>query len=232
MVAIARKPPAHPPVGVHVTLADLQTGQGLADALTDVDAVIDCSNIATNSESKASRFFAAAHRNLMQAREGAQPVHFVVLSIVGARAVPMPYYKAKVAQERLWSAEPNVTLVRSTQFHQFAGQMLQRMGLGPLAVIPNMRVQPIAAESAANVLVSIAEEGPTATTHEIGGPQEENLVEMARLLIKAGRSTRRFVLPTPIPGGAGRAIRDGALLSQEASTHGPNFDDWLARELQ
>ena len=43
------------------------------------------------------------------------------------------------------------------------------MGLGPVAVIPRMRVQPIAAESAASVLVSVAEAGPTAV-HEIAGP--------------------------------------------------------------
>ena len=229
VVAIARNEPSNSPVGVRVALADLQTGQGLADALADVDAIIDCSNIATNSESKATRFFAQAHQNLAQARRRTNPVHTVVLSIVGAQAVPMAYYKAKAAQEQLWSGEPNVSLVRSTQFHQFADQMLHRMGLGPVAVIPKMRVQPIAAESAASVLVSAAEAGPSAA-QEIAGPREENLVNMARKIITSGHSNRRFVTPVPIPGAAGRAIRAGALLNSGAAIHGPSFHDWLDRD--
>jgi uncharacterized protein YbjT (DUF2867 family) len=228
VVAIARNPPANPPAGVSAASADLQTGQGLAAALNDVDTVIDCSNIVTNSGAKATRFFTQAHRNLLAARRRTTPAHWVLLSILGAHAVPMPYYKAKVDQERLWSAESGVSLVRSTQFHQFADQILRRMGLGPGAVVPTMRVQPIAAESTASVLVSVAEADPSGTTHEIAGPREENLVDMARRLIDTGRSTRRFVLPMPIPGAAGRAIKDGALLGPRASTHGPSFDDWLA----
>lgn len=227
VVAIARNRSASPAVGIQIAAADLQTGRGLVDALAGVDAIIDCSNI--TSASKATQFFAQAHQNLLQARN--PPVHYVLLSIVGAHAVPMAYYKAKAAQERIWTGDPHVSLVRSTQFHQFADQMLHRMGLGLIAVIPKMRVQPIAAESAARVLVSVAEAGPTETVHEITGPQEENLVDMARHIIDSGRanSPRRFVVPLTIPGAAGRAIRDGALLSPEAHKHGPRFDDWLTQ---
>ena len=229
VVAIARNPSGIPAAGVQIAGADLQSGRGLVDALAGVDAIIDCSNI--TSASKATQFFTRAHQNLLQARHPTQPAHYVLLSIVGAHAVPMAYYKAKAAQERLWTADPSVSLVRSTQFHQFADQMLHRMGLGPIAVIPKMRVQPIAAESAARVLVSVAETGPTATVHEISGPQEENLVRMARHLIDSGRtdSPRRFVVPLTIPGAAGRAIRDGSLLSPQAQPHGPGFEDWLAQ---
>ena len=228
MVAIARNPPTTPAAGIQIAAADLQSGRGVVDALAAVDAIIDCSNI--TSASKATQFFTQAHQNLLQARNPTQPAHYVLLSIVGAHAVPMAYYKAKAAQERLWTADPRVSLVRSTQFHQFADQMLHRMGVGPIAVIPKMRVQPIAAESAASVLVSVAEAGPTTTVHEITGPQQEDLVDMARHIIDSGRtdSPRRFVVPLTIPGAAGRAIRDGALLSPQAQPHGPSFDDWLA----
>ncbi len=92
-----------------------------------------------------------------------------------------------------------------------------------------MRVQPIAAESAASVLVSVAEAGPSAA-QEIAGPREENLVNMARKIITSGHSNRRFVTPVPIPGAAGRAIRAGALLSSGAAIHGPSFHDWLDRD--
>jgi uncharacterized protein YbjT (DUF2867 family) len=223
VVAIARNPTGSPPAGIQITVADLQSGRGLADALAGVDAIIDCSNI--TSASKATQFFTQAHQNLVQARNSTKPFHYVLLSIVGAHAVPMAYYKAKAAQERLWAGDPHVSLVRSTQFHQFADQMLHRMGFGPIAVIPKMRVQPIAAESAARVLVSVAETGPTATVHEISGPREEDLVDMARRI----QSPRRFVVPLTIPGAAGRAIRDGALLSPQAQPHGPGFEDWLAQ---
>jgi len=218
VVAIARNPSSNPADGIQPTTADLQSGRGLVRALDGVDAIIDCSN--TPSASKATQFFTQAHQNLLQARKPS--VHYVLLSIVGAHAVPMAYYKAKAAQERLWAADPHASLVRSTQFHQFAEQMLHRMGLGPVAVIPRMRVQPIAAESAASVLVSVAEAGPTAV-HEIAGPREENLLDMARHI----KSSRRSVVPLTIPGAAGRAIRDGALLSAAADKHGPSFDDWL-----
>src|SRR5438067_1842425 len=63
--------------------ADLLSGAGLAEALDGAEAVIDCSNVTTQSRTKAERFFVPAAKNLVHAAAEAGLGHYVLLSIVG-----------------------------------------------------------------------------------------------------------------------------------------------------
>ena len=63
---------------------------------------------------------------------------------------------------------------------------------------------------------------------EVAGPQPEDLVTMARRLVRTlGR--RIAVLPIVVPGRGGRAMRGGQLLAT-ATTRlvGPGFTEWLS----
>jgi hypothetical protein len=73
---------------------------------------------------------------------------------------------------RLWLELALIgSIVRSTQFHEFAQQAVNRGTIAGILVAPKMRSQPIAAADVARELVSIAEEGPQGRLPDIAGPQ-------------------------------------------------------------
>src|SRR4051794_28973559 len=113
---------------------NLVTGLGLDEAVDGAAAVIDVSNIVTTSRAKSRRFFETATTNLLNAGCRAGVSHHVVLSIVGVDRVKFGYYEGKLRQEELALAGPvPATVLRSTQFHEFPGQILDRVP-GPVAV--------------------------------------------------------------------------------------------------
>ncbi|HLH28792.1 MAG TPA: NAD(P)H-binding protein [Acidimicrobiales bacterium] len=207
---------------------DLRDESAVAEAVRGASVIVDAANAFTLSEKKATAFFTEATARLSRAGKDAGATHVVVLSIVGIERVPYPYYRAKIAQERAARAGPlPVTIVRATQFHEFAGQLLDRSTFGPLSVVPVMTVQPIAARAVAQVLVEAAEQPASTETLEIGGPRREQLVDMARATLER-RGRRAKVLAVRVPGGAGRAMRGGALLpGPGARLLGPTFSDWI-----
>lgn len=208
---------------------DLTTGTGLADALAGAHAVIDVCNVATTNGERAAAFFAAAGGHLVEAGERAGVTHHVVLSIVGIDRVDFGYYVGKRRQEEVALAGPApATVLRATQFHEFAGQILDR-AKGPVAVVPRMRVQPVAAAEVADELVRLVAGPAIGYAPELAGPEELELVDMARQVHDA-RGSRRLLLPLTVPGRAGRAMKEGALLPTAPGPRGQQtFGEWLSR---
>ena len=135
---------------------DLTTGAGLDAALAGAEVVIDVSNVTTLSKKRSVRFFAAATGQLLAAGARAGVRHHVALSIVGIDRVGWGYYAGKLRQEELIrTATVPWTVLRATQFHEFAEQLLARSP-GPLVPVPRMRVQPVAAREVAARLVELA----------------------------------------------------------------------------
>jgi uncharacterized protein YbjT (DUF2867 family) len=206
---------------------DLTTGTGLD--LSGVDTVIDVSSVQTLSAPESTRFFTAATRTLVAAGRSAGVQHHLALSIVGTDAAPFGYYAGKLGQERLVAGSPVPwTILRATQFHEFAGQLLSRTRRGPVAAVPVMRSQPVAAREVAARLVELAESGPAGRVADLAGPRPENMTDLVRRWARA-TGTRVRVLSLPLPGRLGRAMRDGTLLPGEGAQLGTQtFDDWLA----
>src|SRR5246500_1273052 len=94
------------------------TGEGLAEALTGAQVVVDLANAPQWDDKAVLEFFETAGRNLLTAETAAGVKHHVALSIVGAdRSPESGYLRAKVAQENLIKASKvPFTIVRSTQF--------------------------------------------------------------------------------------------------------------------
>lgn len=210
---------------------DVCTGVGLWKALQGVDVVIDTTNAGTTQRAKATMFFTEVARQLQTAAEAQGVGRLVALSIVGLERVRgFGYYEAKLAHEAALAAGPlPVSIVRATQFHEFPAQILSRGGMGPLALVPIMRIRPVAARAVGEALVGIATD-PAAATIEIAGPEEKDLVPLARSIIRK-RRTRKLVVPLRVPGDAGRAMRTGGLLpSPGAYIIGPTFEEWLEGE--
>ncbi len=207
---------------------DVLTGAGLEQQLTGVEAVVDVSNVTTTSRRRSVAFFTGSTGRLLEAGRRAGVRHHVALSIVGVERVDLGYYAGKRAQEQLVLAGPVPgSVLRAAQFHEFAGQLLDRVR-GPVAVIPRMLVQPVAAREVARALVDLAAAPPVGVAPELAGPQELELVELARQVQHARRS-RRPVLGVRLPGRGGRAMAQGALLPTGPGPRGQqSFDQWLA----
>ncbi|MCU1447402.1 MAG: 3-beta hydroxysteroid dehydrogenase [Cryobacterium sp.] len=116
------------------TGVDLLTGDGLAAALDGVDGVIDVVNTAALSARASKRFFGTNTATLLTAEAAAGVRHHVALSIVNAARVAAGYYAGKALQEdRVERGPVPWTILRSTQFHEFAAQTLGRQSRGKLA---------------------------------------------------------------------------------------------------
>lgn len=208
---------------------DLTTGRGLAEAMVGADVVIDVSNQMSMSTRKSVDFFTRVTGNLQTAARAAGVGHHVALSIVGIDGLDTGYNAGKLAQEQSvsqggvpWSIQ------RATQFHEFAGQVLQQGSLGPIAVIPKMLLRPVAAQEVAQRLLDVAEAGPAGRTTDLIGPRDETLIEMVRRTLAEDGVSRRPVSVSP-PGKYWRAARSGILRGRSDSLSGQiTFDQWLA----
>ncbi|MEV6306351.1 NAD(P)H-binding protein [Actinoplanes sp. NPDC051861] len=202
---------------------DLMTGAGLDEALRDVQAVIDVANVTTLSRARSVAFFETTTGNLLAAGQRAGAGHHVALSIVGVDRVKSGYYDGKLRQERLVQDGPLPwTILRATQFFEFPEQMLARVP-GPVAVVPKMLAQPVAAADVAAELVRIAEGAPRREILDMAGPEQLNMAVMARRVLRA-RGRRRPVLQ--VPGTRGMA-GGGLLPAGEAMLGATRFDEWL-----
>ena len=205
--------------------ADLVTGAGLH--LDGVDAIIDASGPRTGSAKQARAFFAASTANLLRAGAESGVPHLVSLGIVGAAKAPYGYYAGKALQEQLVTAGPIPwTLLRSTQFFEFAQKHVQR--IGPWWALPVMRSQPVAAASVARRLVELAAEAPQSRVLELAGPEQLSLAHVLRARDHA-LGVRRRVIELRLPGGFARALRDGTILpGADAEIVGPHCAEWAS----
>lgn len=113
----------HEPVAAsRDTGADVLTGQGLAEALSGADVLVDVVNSPDFDDYPVMDFFTRSTTNQVAAARKADVSHYVALSIVGCDGLPdSGYMRAKVAQERIITESGlPYTIVRATQFHEFA----------------------------------------------------------------------------------------------------------------
>ncbi len=207
---------------------DVLTGDGLAEALDGIEVLVDLSHAPSLRRRTAQRFVGEGTLRLLAAAREAHVEHVVGLSVVGIDGVPYPYYEAKVAQERAWaSGGLPWSVLRATQVHEFPGQVLATGSMGPLALVPEMRTQPIASSELALALAEVVEAGPSGRVRDLVGPQQESLLDMTRRRV-AALGGPRLVVPLRVPGAAGRAMRGGALLGDATARRGHlTYEQWL-----
>jgi uncharacterized protein YbjT (DUF2867 family) len=215
---------------------DVVSGAGLAEALAGADVVVDTLNTPSIRRGAAEAFFTTTSRHLQEAATRTGVRHVVLLSILGLENVPgYGYYHAKLAQERAVVDGPvPSTILRAAQFHEFAGQLIRLTRRGPIALVPKLRSQPVAARTVAEHLVRLAGAQPGSRL-ELAGPEAQEIPELARRLV-AARQERLRVIGFSLPGRVGRLMRGDALLAGPGTAlDGPSFSTWLthpeAREL-
>jgi uncharacterized protein YbjT (DUF2867 family) len=156
--------------------------------------------------------------------------HHVLLSIVGVdRIEGPPHYAGKRLQEELVSAGPvPFTILRATQFHEFAEMVVGWMSDGEVAVVPPARVQPVAVTDVAQALARVATGSPRGRAPDLAGPRLEDLSEMARRTMEVRPGSIRVVASWD-GGLLGADMPPDALLPGPEAELGPTtFDRWLA----
>jgi uncharacterized protein YbjT (DUF2867 family) len=207
------------------------TGEGLAQALTGAQVVVDVANAPSWEDKAVMEFFQTAAHNLLAAEAAAGVRHHVALSIVGADRLPASgYLRAKVAQENLIKASGiPFTIVRSTQFFEFANGLVQSATEGQTVRLSPALFQPIAADDVAGALTDVALAEPLNGTLEIAGPESIRMDEFARRFLSATRDARKVT--TDIHAiYFGTELNDQSLVPAGKARLGPtHFTDWLSR---
>jgi uncharacterized protein YbjT (DUF2867 family) len=214
------------------TGVDVITGEGLADALTGVDVIIDVASWHASDQEAATEFFRTATGNLHEAGRRAGVHRVVAVSIIGADKATAGFIAAqKVHEEANLSGPLPARILRAAQFHEFVGQLLD-WRQGDVAYIPALPTQLVACRTVAETLVDLAadpdaaEPGPGVPTPEIAGPRRETMFEAAELL-----GARRGIKVVRVDGSgmpdAEIAAAGGFLPGPHAKLAGPTFREWL-----
>jgi uncharacterized protein YbjT (DUF2867 family) len=209
---------------------DVLTGEGVADALRDAHVLVDVLNSPSYEDEPVLEFFSTATRTLVEAAQAAGVAHYVALSIVGVTRLPdSGYMRAKVAQETLIEASGlPYTIVRATQFHEFADMIVATMTEGDVVRVPDARIQPIAAAEVA-AHVARAAVGSPAGVVELGGPDKITFAELARAVL-ARRGEHHTVIVDPDATYFGARVGDDSLVTGHGAAITPTrFTDWLHR---
>src|SRR5262245_1480213 len=216
---------------------DVVTGDGLAEALSGVECIIDGATTPSPDQQTATQFFTAAARNLHEAGERAGVQQMVVVSIIGCDRFSAGYNAAKVAHERaMLSGSIPLRILRAAQFHEFVAQVIEWGRQGQVSYVPKGRTQLVAARTVAQALADLAtapETAPAAGSAgvailEIAGPREESLVDMAKLLV-ARRCEPLRIEGVSNPNDPDHELYEngGLLPGPEATLAGPTFEEWL-----
>lgn len=223
--------PASPSSGVNSV-----TGEGVADAMTGVDVVVDVSNAPSWADDDVMNFFTTSTRNLLDAEKAAGVGHHVALSIVGTDRVPASgYLRAKAAQEKLIteSGAP-YSIVRATQFFEFA------LGIADSATDGNTvrlsheaAIQPIAARDVATAVTRAATGEPLNGITNVAGPDKFGMDDLARVALAAHGDSRE-VVTDPSAEYFGAQLDDRSIVpveGEEVTIYETRFSDWAPAHL-
>ena len=208
---------------------DVITGQGLAEALSGVDAIVDAATGPSPDEKEATEFFTTATRNLHEVGTEAGVKRIVLVSIIGIDKFKAGYNAAKLAQEQAALAGPIPTrILRATQFHEFVEQLLDWGRNGEVAYVAAMQTQVIAARSVAEKLAKlVVDSEPTGPTLEIAGPRPERLADLARLVVAHNGESLEVVETNEFFPEGDLYDSGAALPGPDAKLAGPTFEEWL-----
>ena len=206
-------------------------GEGLAEALTGAQTVVDLTNSPSFEDKAVLEFFETSTRNVLGVEAKTGVGHHVAVSIVGTDQLPASgYLRAKVAQENLIKAAGiPFTIVRSTQFFEFAKGIVQSATEGQTVRLSPALFQPIAADDVAAALTGFALAEPLNGTIEIAGPEPIRMDEFARRFLSATQDPRKVITDV-------HALYFGTELNDQSLTPGDNarlgptrFEEWLSR---
>ncbi|KWN74432.1 SDR family oxidoreductase [Burkholderia ubonensis] len=207
------------------------TGEGLQEALSGAQVVVDLANSPSFEDKAVLEFFETAGRNLHAAETAAGVRHHVALSIVGTDRTPdNGYFRAKVAQEKLieGSGIP-YTIIRSTQFMEFLGGIADSSAKGNVVSISPGLFQPIASDDVAAIVADVALSPPRNGIVEIAGPERAPFNEIVARYLKAVGDPREVMRDPEALYFGGRVEEHSLVPLGEARLGRIGLDEWLRR---
>jgi uncharacterized protein YbjT (DUF2867 family) len=215
---------ASPETGVNTL-----TGEGLVEALSGAQVVVDVSNSPSFEDGPAWDFFTKATGNLLSTGKEAGISHYVALSVVGTDQLQdSGYFRAKAEQERLieGGALP-YSIVRATQFFEFVLRIADSATEGDTVRISSALTQPMSADDVATAVARAAVGQPTGGIGEVAGPDRYALDDLVRARLRASGDTRRVVADSQSRY-FGVLLDDHTLVpAGEATLYPTRFADWL-----
>ncbi|MBB4226618.1 SDR family oxidoreductase [Rhizobium mongolense] len=210
------------------------TGEGLAEALTGCDVVLDLANSPSFEDKAVLEFFETAGHNLLAAEAKAGVKHHIALSIVGTERLPESgYMRAKLAQEKLIKASPiPYTIVHSTQFFEFLQGIADEATVGTVARLSPASFQPIASDDVADAMADVVLCRPLNGTIEIAGPERAPMNEIVARYLKASNDPRTVEADVHARY-FGTKLNDQSLVPADGARLGKiGFEEWFRQSRQ
>jgi uncharacterized protein YbjT (DUF2867 family) len=207
------------------------TGEGLAEAITRAQVVVDVSNAPSWEDAAVMKFFDTSTRNVLAAEVKAGVRHHVALSVVGTeRLQESGYFRAKLVQEKLIAdSDIPYTIVQATQFFEFLGGIAQASTDGQVVRLPSALMQPMSADDVAAALADYTLGPPLNRIVEIAGPEALGIDEAVQRYLTATGDSRRVITDARAPY-YGIKVSERSLLPDDNPPRlgTTPLDEWLA----
>ncbi len=207
------------------------TGEGVAEALAGAKVVVDLANSPSFEDAAVLHFFETSGRNLAAAEKEAGVAHHVALSVVGTDKLQQSgYFRGKSAQEALIRASGvPYTIVRSTQFMEFLGGIVQSAAQGDSIQLSSALIQPISSDDVAQAVAERALVAPANGIVEIAGPEQFKMSDLVQRYLQA-IGDARTVQVDPAARYFGAELQTGTLVPEgEAHLGRVSFEDWMRK---
>jgi uncharacterized protein YbjT (DUF2867 family) len=175
------------------------SGEGLREAMTGVQVVVDVLNMNRPSYDyeQGLNYFDTCARNVRHAEAAESVQHHVGLSVIGAERLESAYFRGKVAQERLVAESPVPhSVLRTTVFYENVVKLFDHVATTHMIRIPPVRVRPLAANDVAAKLCQLARGVPVNGSYELAGPEDWYLDQLARDVLRVAHDPRQVVPDT------------------------------------
>jgi uncharacterized protein YbjT (DUF2867 family) len=209
---------------------NLATGEGLAEAVAGVAAIVHAGS-ATTDLRQGRATDVEGTRRLLEAARAAGVGHLLYVSIVGMEGVAYPYYWSKLAAEAVVK-EGMVpwTILRATQFHT-----LMEFFLGLFATVPGVfpipyqwKFQPVDASEVGERLAEVVVASPAGLLPDFGGPEPRDFRSLAESW-RAARGVKKPMFNLPIPLKVSSQFAAGSLLCPDHRDGKITFEEYLER---
>ena len=212
---------------------DTYHGKGVTEAAEGSDVLVDCVNFMTNNRHKALDFFSRSSRSIAMAAAENPGAAVACLSIAFrpevARSSILGYYQGKAMQERIYQRlvpSDQLLMFRSAQWFELVETMTTR--IGPVAMVPKMRVRALAAEEASRMMAEAIDAGERGTI-EAAGPEISDFPTIAKKIAasaasRSAQSSRATtIVPIPLPG----PLSGEGLIPESPRLSDTTVDEWL-----
>jgi uncharacterized protein YbjT (DUF2867 family) len=199
---------------------DYSTGAGLDEALDAATVVIQCTGNIKDLHPEHA---------IVDALRSAGGVHLVYVSIVGIDHIGLPYYRRKLAAERLiTSSGVRSTILRATQFHSLVATICAGLTRLPVALAPvGVSLQPVDVRDVARHVVALGAGPPIGRAPDFGGPEVRTVKELVATYLQA-RGRQAPIAPLWIPGRVYRELQHGWQLVPDQPRGTGTFEEYLA----